>query len=362
VQFDHKVVYITRDIERAYGIPLDTPGYVIITNRTETATQLQSQYGECVVCIDSGKYLDTHELLAHSDTVQWMSNHTDARILVFKNSTRIERICEGHGWNLLNPSAVLANTVEQKLSQLDWLDDLKSLLPPHKIKLCKDMTEADIPCVIQFNHGHTGTSTMRLSTITDLEQTQQLYPERPARMSAYIDGMMFTLNSVVAHNGIFPSTMSYQITGIPPFTDNPFATVGNDWVFPKKVLSKVQEMTIDDIARHVGKKLQADGWLGLFGIDVIVEKNTDNVYLIEINARQPASSSYESALQGTFHPTTMEAHIRALLGQSLTTPIAPILAGAQLFDRRVDPPIVHQFPSGIMAEHGILSAAIVRSL
>ena len=46
------VVYITRDIERALGLSLDTPGYTIISNATDFAKSVASTRNN-VILIDS---------------------------------------------------------------------------------------------------------------------------------------------------------------------------------------------------------------------------------------------------------------------------------------------------------------------
>lgn len=355
--FTSPIIYVTRDIERAAAGCTLADNFYIVSNATAYAKNLQEKYPEQIILIDDeNNYYNTYELLAHKKAIQLIKNTPYAHIVVFKNSTRIERICQKQNWNLLNPSAQLARTVEEKISQVTWLDELSSLLPKHKILSCKELSETDIPSVVQFNHGHTGTGTLQLKNTKTLVYLQQTFPDRPVRVSDYIDGMMFTLNVVVTSEAVETSTISYQITGLPPFTDNTFATIGNDWVFPKKVLSDEQSEYIHTIAKRIGKKLQEDSWNGLFGIDVIVEKHTKSIYLIEINARQPASTTYESSLQ-SLRPTTFEAHLTALL-QDEKKAITPVLSGAQLFDRRIDPPTVHYFDSGIMAEHNILSANI----
>ena len=64
------------------------------------------------------------------------------------------------------------------------------------------------------------------------------------------------------------------------------------------------------------------GWKGAFGIDVAMDEKTSKMYLVEINARQPASTTYESQLQswnmehGTWNKknvTTFHAHLASLL-------------------------------------------------
>ena len=101
----------------------------------------------------------------------------------------------------------------------------------------------------------------------------------------------------------------------------------------------------------------ADGWKGLFGIDVVFDPQARKAYLIEVNARQPGSTTYESKLQVT-SPTTFEAHLLALIEQPIDQAITPVLSGAQLIDRRVEPPTIHHFETGIMSSHGVLSADI----
>jgi D-alanine-D-alanine ligase-like ATP-grasp enzyme len=78
----------------------------------------------------------------------------------------------------------------------------------------------------------------------------------------------------------------------------------------------------NEIACEVGEELQKKGWRGLFGIDCIYDIERDNLHLIEVNARQPASTTYESQLQENIRElapdhfkncaTIFEAHIAAL--------------------------------------------------
>ncbi len=81
------------------------------------------------------------------------------------------------------------------------------------------------------------------------------------------------------------------------------------------------------------------GWRGLYGVDLIRDDEKNIINLIEINARQPASTSFESFLQdenrvqGVAGLTTFEAHLKALLGEKIDTPVIPINDGAQIIQR-----------------------------
>ncbi|MBP9732435.1 MAG: hypothetical protein KBD29_03190, partial [Candidatus Magasanikbacteria bacterium] len=150
---------------------------------------------------------------------------------------------------------------------------------------------------------------------------------------------VFTSNIVVAEDTTLTGNISYQITGIKPFTDSAFATIGNDWAAPYRILNESERTSYDLMSREVADTLRNLGWVGLFGIDAIWSTKESRWYLIEINARQPASTSYESELQNKIKKdestlTVLEAHVNALLGEPLDeVTLVKISDGAQIIQR-----------------------------
>ncbi|HAT03241.1 MAG TPA: hypothetical protein DCS29_00480 [Candidatus Magasanikbacteria bacterium] len=332
------IVYVTRDIERALGLPIHTLGYYIISNYSEFANKNYKSQGN-VLLIQEDSPLDTWQLLKHKTTIDFVSRLHTPHILLFKNTPQIERICQEQGWNFLNPSAEFANNVEEKISQVAWLGELTKYLPPHEIKLCRDVTWNEKPFILQFNRAHTGLGTFFINDEKKLNELQETFPNREARITDYIVGPMFTSNNVVTHTDILMGNINYQITGLKPFTKNPFATIGNDWGIVKELLNEKQIKTYKKITTDIGNKLRQDGWKGLFGVDIMLDEKTGELYLIEINARQPASTTYESILQQKTSDfskqtsdTTFEAHTRALLGERVRD-IIKIEDGAQIILR-----------------------------
>lgn len=331
------ILYVARDIERALGkTPKD--GYYIVTNKTPYSESIQKLYPSHVFLIDSKETLDTYELLNLPEVADIVMK-INADILVFKNTIHIEALCKERGWKISNPSAVLAEKVENKITQVEWLGELSSLLPPHKIQLAKDIVWDKKPFILQWSHGHTGDGTILIANEKDLKALQDKFPQREARVTDFIKGPMFTANIVVTHKEILIGNMSYQITGMLPFTENAFSTIGNDWSVPHTILTEAHTETFDEIAKKIGRKMQKEGWLGLFGIDVIHDEERDMMHLIEINARQPASTTYESELQshvnllGVPGITTFDAHISALTGLPITSKLIHINDGSQILQR-----------------------------
>jgi len=323
--------YVTRDIERALGLHL--PGYFIISNSTVAGKQIAAGRTD-ILLIENASLLDTHELLNHSLTQEFITQHTQAvpQIIVFKNTTIIEKICAEKNWHLLNPSAVLSQKVEEKISQVNWLGDLAQFLPPHKIQIAKEVSFEGRPFILQFNRAHTGMGTHLIGSQKELTEIQQKFPDRPVRITKFIQGPMFTNNNVVTPDKILLGNINYQITGLSPFTDQPFSTIGNDWGLPHVLLNDDLKEQYITIAEAVGEKLRESGWKGLFGIDVILDDTEQKLSLIEINARQPASTTYESQLQKN-SLTTFEAHLLALLDESIQEGLTPISEGAQIILR-----------------------------
>ncbi|MFA6547495.1 MAG: ATP-grasp domain-containing protein [Candidatus Magasanikbacteria bacterium] len=346
------VIYVARDLERALGLPITTKGYYIISNYTSFANSLVKGRKN-VLLVKSGQILDTRELLNHQTAVNFINNIKDAQLLVFKNTPQIEKICLEHDWVLLNPPASLSAKVEEKISQVKWLGGLKKYLPRFSVRITKEIFWEGKPFILQFNRAHTGSGTILVENEKQLSDIQTKFPLREVRVTQFISGPIFTNNNIVWGNKVLVGNINYQITGLKPFTNNRFATVGNDWSLPHEILSAKQKKEYAEMATAIGKKLAQDGWKGLFGIDVVQDEKTGQLYLIEINARQPASTSFESYLQLHCHSdplrrsfseasraeeslTTFQAHLSALQDEkNAGVHLIKITTGAQITQKVV---------------------------
>src|SRR5581483_1899824 len=306
--------------------------YYIVSNETAYGKEIASRHPKNVKLV-KGDVRDTYDLLLLPE-VQEFIDGLKADVLDFQNTLRIERLSKEKNWNLLNPSASLSKTVEEKISQITWLDTDAKFLPPFVITTLKEVNFSGKRFVLQFNHAHTGQGTYVIDSSEALENLKSKFPHRECRVTDFIDGPVFTANVSLGRE-IVLGNPSYQITGISPFTDMPFSTIGNDWALPKKDQYKAVIIDMTTIAQAVGVRLKKFGWKGLFGIDVIYDPKKKKTYLLEINARQPASTTFESQLQKNISsdsPTMFEEHIAALLGLE-TKGSLPEIKGAQIVKR-----------------------------
>lgn len=332
-----RLFYVCRDAERAEaGLLTGLRNFVIVTNASPYSAIIRKKYPNQIIEIKSDKILDTLDLLKNGVTKKMIKQNDF--LMVFKPTVQIEAVCREMNWQCINPPAALANLAEEKLTQFEWLGNLSKFLPNTKILLLKDVNWSGKKFIVQFNRAHTGSGTVLIESPKQLKDLQKLFPMREARIAHYISGPVITSNNIVLGNQILLGNISYQITGLPPFTDNRFATIGNDWALPEKILSKKSRYQYNKIVNAIGKKLAKDGWAGLFGIDAVVDEHGGRVYLIEINARQPASTCFESVLQdenrheGEF--TVFEAHLLSLINCSVkNAKIVKINNGSQIVQR-----------------------------
>lgn len=351
-------LYVTRDIERALGFASLPTEYAIVANHTPYAETIQAKFPDQVLLVRGDVALDTIDLLQHPATEAFVKNLEKMHgkkpaVVVFKNTVRIERFAAEKKWRLLNPSAALAERLENKITQIASLGPAaRFLIPGTSVVPCWKLTWDGVPFVLQFGHAHTGEGTILVNSSAQLAEIQQRFPQREVRVSPFVKGPVYTSNNCVVPKprslkklfGIFNSSqtlvgnISYQITGLAPFTDLPFSTVGNDW---KKgaALSAVLRQQYEDMARACGARLATLGWKGLFGIDAILDEAAQRFYLIEINARQPASTIFESELQDAVRGenttiTSFEAHLEALRGVDVgDTHLQKISEGGQMIQR-----------------------------
>lgn len=293
------VFYVTREKERGMGIEDLIKNYQIITSSLPK---------------------DTAEIIKENS---WPLK---ANIIVFKNNARIQRICQEKKIRLLNPDYQLTENFENKISQYQWL---KKIIPnhipktiittPEKSSFKKIQKTLGKKFIGQFNHSHSGEGTFLFSQKNQWEKIKEKFPLREIKCTSFLKNISFTLNACVWKNCTLVSFPSAQITGLKKLTDFPFSTNGNDWSLSNQTISEKDWKIIRKITQIIGTSMKNQGWIGLFGVDLI--KNKNKWMVVEINSRQPASSGLEAILQRKQGKglTTLTAHLASFLKLPLPT-------------------------------------------
>jgi len=302
------IFYACNNAERALGLEDLIENYHIINIDCNQAISYIRNSGINIFCLEESLNQknpikrNSNKLINHQNTLDYINQNRneDAYLMVFKIAPNIEKTAEKLNLKLLNTTSSLNRKFELKISQFNELSKVGINFPKTEINNLKNFSWEEIEkiygskIIIQFDRGHTGSGTLIIQSKTELEELKNKYPERTVRLAKYIEGKAYTLNACITKKGIFMGGLNYQLTGLPEATSNPNATVGNDWYYPrllnKEIINKIKNNTM-----IIGETMRTNGFLGMFGIDLIVKDN--EVYIIEVNARQPASIPMYTYLQ-----------------------------------------------------------------
>jgi glutathione synthase/RimK-type ligase-like ATP-grasp enzyme len=200
--------------------------------------------------------------------------------------------------------------------------------------------------VLQNHKSHTGLGTYIVNSEAEFSELQSSFAHNQFKFSRFVTGDSWTINGCIAKDQIYIHGLSFQITGVPQLTNYAGSTVGNDWAYASKLPTATLE-SVMQITRQVGEIMQLSGYRGLYGIDFVIG---EQVYVIEINARQTANMPMQSYLELRHQLTPLQLlHLSEFLdiqpgpiNYSLTD-----LQGAQVFNRaKRDLTISSQLPVG----------------
>lgn len=305
--------YITNDPERGIGLEgLLQNYYIVALDDSDIYTNIHFQHGN-IFSLENKEgdlnaiFRSSAKLLDEPTVKEYIENNSEEKgkklkryFQTFKISSAFEQRAKAYNAEILNTSSELNQKFENKISQYTELSKNGANFPKTIISKLEDIDykklkkELGNKFVVQFNRGHTGTGTKVINQKEEYKNLQKIFPERTARITEYVRGLPYTINACVGKMGVFAGGLNYQITGVPELAPSQGATVGNDFSFRQGIDKEIQKKIYKQV-QLIGKTMKAHGYIGLFGLDLIVQ--SDKVFVIEVNARQPASVPMYTKLQ-----------------------------------------------------------------
>lgn len=237
------------------------------------------------------------QLLALPKTINYIqqtSSNRHVAIVPFKPSAKINFICQQHHWTCVSNPAKTNRILEDKIKFYQLCQQSQLPVIPSTITTLKPDTF--LPGhVIQTRFGWAGKSTFQFSTYQDA--ICRIPPNTPIKISPLLPGYTLTNNCCLTHQGLIQSPPALQYTGLKPYTQHPFATVGRQWpcLAPNTIQAQVQSIT----QYFAAKILQPLNYQGFFGLDFLVINS--QVYLLECNPRLTASFAFYTQLELDLH-------------------------------------------------------------
>lgn len=162
-----------------------------------------------------------------------------------------------------------------------------------------------------------GKGTFVASSRQDLDEILERHTGNKLRVSSFIAGDVITTSACAHRHGTVISYFSKQLNGMPELTPHWASHCGNE-VFPAGRYGPAAIENFRSITERVGRVLRQHGFLGIFGLDLLVDERGRS-HVVEINPRLHSIGSLINAYEverGRF--PILAHHILTFLGADLS--------------------------------------------
>ena len=251
----------------------------------------------------------------------WLLCHPEVRALMARGvgggvrpkvvmefcNAQSEAICAEFGYDLILPPASLRERLDSKLVATRLGNQVGVPSVPNvliRVNSFEALTVAarqaglGAELVVQQPYGHTGSTTYFLSSEADWQQYAEHIVGHNVKIMRRIKNRAVAVEAVLTRRGIVISPVMSELVGYPELTLDRGGWCGNE-IYPT-VLTPVQREKALNYVRRLGLCLSREGYRGVFGVDFLIDVDTDELYLGEINPRISACATILHVSAGAY--------------------------------------------------------------
>jgi biotin carboxylase len=152
--------------------------------------------------------------------------------------------------------------------------------------------------VVQTPYGDSGKTTFFIKSSEDWEKYADGIVGQDLKVMKRINNKAAAVEACITRHGTIVGPFMTDLTGYPELTPYQGGWCGND-LFPEALTDSQREIAIGHV-RRLGDRLAKEGYKGFLEIDVLVDVDTDEVYLGELNPRISGASSMTNVTAGAY--------------------------------------------------------------
>jgi biotin carboxylase len=231
--------------------------------------------------------------------------HPKVAMVFFDEET--ERICADLGYDLILPSHALRRRLDSKIVTTMLGNEAGVRSVPNVIvqvdtwaTLVHVAVDAGLgtDLVVQTAYGDSGKTTFFVASESDWAAHASSMAGQQAKVMKRINNKAAAVEAVLTRHGTVVGPFMTDLTGYPELTPYPGGWCGND-LFPE-ALSDEHRAKATELVRRLGGRLKREGYKGFFEVDVLVDLDTGEVYLGELNPRISGVSSMTNVTAGAY--------------------------------------------------------------
>jgi biotin carboxylase len=218
-----------------------------------------------------------------------------------------EEICKEQGYNLILPPDSLRRRLDSKIVTTQLGDEAGAPSVPNVIGKADSYQELDTlatahnlgtDLVVQTPYGDSGKTTFFIRSEVDWDANADDMVGQELKVMKRINNKAAAVEACITRHGTIVGPFMTDLTGYPELTPYKGGWCGND-LFPE-ALSDSHRATAISHVRKMGDRLAQEGYRGFLEVDVLVDLDTDEVYLGEVNPRISGASSMTNVTAGAY--------------------------------------------------------------
>jgi len=231
-------------------------------------------------------------LIDHPDFRARVKSRPRGKALFVMFDQETEQLCEEVGVDVALPPAKLRIRLDSKIETTRLGNEAGVASAPNTMGKAKNYAElmklaekgklgSDL--VVQTPYGDSGRTTFFIKSKDDWDKYAAKMKDEPLKVMKRINHLPGTIEGCATRHGTLVGPVMTDITGFEEITPYKGGWCGNDMapdILPRGVPAKVREMT-----RKFGDRLYAEGYKGVFCLDFLLDTDTNEVYLGELNPR-----------------------------------------------------------------------------
>ncbi|MBU3684959.1 MAG: biotin carboxylase [Mycobacteriaceae bacterium] len=218
-----------------------------------------------------------------------------------------EQICDELDYELILPKDSLRRHLDSKIVTTRLGEEAGAPSVPNVLgradsyaELSKLATEAGLgsDLVVQTPYGDSGKTTFFITSEAEWDRNSEDMIGQELKIMKRINNRAVAVEAVNTRHGTVVGPFMTDLTGYPELTPYRGGWCGND-LFPE-ALSEAHRSTAISHVRRLGDRLREEGYRGFFEVDVLVDLDSDEVYLGELNPRISGASSMTNVTAGAY--------------------------------------------------------------
>lgn len=218
-----------------------------------------------------------------------------------------QQICDELGYDLILPSAELRSRLDSKIVTTRLGNEAGVASVPNILTEGSDWktlrAEAGAAglgdeLVVQTPYGDSGKTTFFINNESDWNEHSAQIVGQDIKVMRRINNLPLAVEAVLTRSGTVVGPFLTELAGHDDLTPYPGGWCGNE--MHPDVLTDKQRLLATDLVQRMGTRLSQEGYRGFFEVDVLVDVDTDEVYLGELNPRISGASAITNVTAGAY--------------------------------------------------------------